>query len=148
MIWIIYFVISVIVTAILTKFKNIRRLWIMGLLTILFIYGIDGTLVALGAYSYRDPCSVLSRLPIFYLLSGFPGGILLAYFYPYMKRYQFMYILTASAIFLLLETVIRWLGYIEYNNWNLVRSYFLDIGSFMAMLWLGQWLDATGKSGL
>jgi hypothetical protein len=87
--WIIYFSAAVLIAGVATRFKNIRRIWPVGLATILFLYIIDSTLVNLGAYSFRYPNSLFGGVPILYLLSGFPGGTL---------------------------------------------------------LWLGQWLDATGKN--
>lgn len=145
MVWIIYFFIAMIAMSILTKFRNFKRLWVMGLTTILFLYAIDSTFIDLGAYSYKDSNSILGGIPIFYLFAGFPGGILLAYFYPTIKRFQLPYIILATAVFLIMEIIMNRLGYIKYDNWNLLKSCFLDIGSFMAILWLGQWLNATGK---
>ncbi|OGO82223.1 MAG: hypothetical protein A2Y21_03280 [Clostridiales bacterium GWC2_40_7] len=145
MVWIMYFLLAVLATFIFTRFKNIKRLWVMGLVTMLFLYVIDNTLINLGAYSFKNPISVLGGIPLFYLLAGFPGGILLAYFYPPVKRLQLPYVLLSSAIFIFLEIIINWLGYIRYLNWNLLKSYILNIGGFMAILWLGQWLNATGK---
>lgn len=84
--WIIFFLTALLLADVLTKFKNFRRLWPMGLATILFLYVIDSTLITLGAYSYRYAIFTLNGIPIFYLLSGFPGGILLAYFYPSIKQ--------------------------------------------------------------
>ena len=72
-------------------------------------------------------------------------NIFLAYFYPSKKQLQLPYILIAAVSFISLEIIMNWLGYINYINWNVLRSIFLDIGSFMAILWLGQWLGATGK---
>ena len=143
--WIIYFLAAVLLAAALTKFKNIRRLWPMGVVTILFLYAVDRTFIALGAYSFQDTISLLGGIPIFYLLAGFPGGILFAYFYPSKKKLQLPYILIAALLFILLEIVMKWFGYFQYINWSLSRSFFIDLGSFMAILWLGQWLDATGK---
>ena len=145
MVWVIYFVIAMFATTVLTRFKNIKRLWVMGLATMLFLYIIDSTLMDIGAYTYHDSNFIFGGLPIFYLLAGFPGGILFAYFYPANRKLQFPYVLLAVAIFILMEIIIKWFGYIEYIKWNIVHSIFLDILGFMAILWLGQWLNATGK---
>jgi hypothetical protein len=117
----------------------------MGIATMLFYYVIDSTLIHLGAYSFRNSNSMLGGLPTFYLLAGFPGGIVFAYFYPTTKRFQLSYILLASAILLILELILYWLGYVQYNNWNPIKSYILYVGGFMAIFWLGQWLNTTGK---
>ena len=117
----------------------------MGLITILFLYIIDSILISLGAYVFHDTLPLLSGLPIFYLLSGFPGGILLVYFYPSTKKSQFPYILLSALLFLFLEIIMYWLKYFQFINWNILKSYFLNIGGFMALLWIGQWLNATGK---
>ena len=82
MIWVIFFIVMLLVTAILTKFKNIKRYWFMGLITIALVFAIDSTLIGLGAYVYSGDLMAINGIPIFYLLSGYPGGILLVYFYP------------------------------------------------------------------
>ena len=143
--WIIFFLIAMASAFLLTKFKNLKSLWPMGVATILFLYIIDSTFISLGAYGYHGTMFLLNNIPIFYLLSGFPGGILLAYFYPSTKKFQLPYILLAALLFLLLEIIMNWFGYIHYINWNILRSYILDVGAFMSLLWLGQWLNATGK---
>lgn len=143
--WIIYFISVTLLAVILTKFKNVRNLWPMGLLTILFLYIIDSGLVSLGAYSFSYGNPFLGDLPIFYLLAGFPGGFLIAYFFPAKKQFQFPYILLTAALFIWLELIMKWFEYIHYINWNIFRSSILNVGSFMSILWLGQWLNATGK---
>ena len=145
MVWIIYFLAAVLSAAILTRFRNIKYLWRMGLATILFLYLIDSTLVSLGAYLFNYGNLYIGGVPLFYLLAGFPGGILLAYFYPSKKKFQMPYLLLTIVLFLLLEIIMEWFGFIQYGNWNSIRSFFLNLGGFMSVLWLGQWLNATGK---
>jgi len=46
---------------------------------------------------------------------------------------------------MLLEIIMIQVGYFHYINCNLLKSISLDIGGFIAVLWLDENLDATVK---
>jgi hypothetical protein len=101
---------------------------------------IDTTLISAGAFSYRVPAQITGGLPLLYWLSGFPGGVLLTHFYPDKEKLQFPYILLASAIFLGLELIMHFFGYIHYHKWSPVNSYFLDVFGFIIVIWIWNWI--------
>jgi hypothetical protein len=117
----------------------------MGPFSIVILYLIDSTFIELGAFSYSAQILSLSGISIFYLLSSFPGGILLVYYYPKNKKMQVPYILLAAFIFLLMELIMMWAGYFQYVHWNSLKSYLLDIFGFTVVLWFAEWSGKAGK---
>lgn len=146
--WIVFCIIAYLLALIIVPIKQLKRLWPAGIIALVVIYGIDSTLIGLGAFSYSFASSLLSGLPILYWISAFPGGILLAYLYPSKKPWRLLYILLAAAVYLGMELVMYLLGYFQYGLWNPVMSYFLNVGGFMAVLWLAHWLGAVSRKQL
>ena len=145
MVWIIFLIIACLTALILTPIKKWKRLWPAGITGLILLYLIDSTFVRLEAYSYTFSNSLPSGIPTFFWLSSFPGGMILAYYYPQRKRWQFPYILVAAAIFLVMELVMYWLSYFHYNKWNPVNSYFLNVIGFTVVLHLSEWFGAVGR---
>ncbi len=144
--WLIFFLSSLLTTILLVPQKKFKVLWPAGLITMTAIYTIDTTLVSLGAFLYKFPILFVSGLPIFYLLSGFFGGMLLVHFFPSRTWIQLPYILLAAFLFLCLELIMSWVGYFEYGqNWNPVRSFFLNTLGFTIVLSLYYWIMAVSK---
>lgn len=143
--WIIFFGVSCLLFVVFVPFKNWKRLWSAGTLTMILLYLIDSTLIRLDAFSYSYGNSILSGLPTFYWLGSFFGGIILAYFYPENHKWQFPYLIFMAGIFLLMELIMYWGGYFHYNKWSPVNSYFLDFIGFTSVLWMAQHLGAIGK---
>ena len=141
--WVILFICSVLVCLTVTSFKKWNQYWYAGLITMVMIYAIDSTLITLGAFSYRYPNQLIGQLPTLYWLSSFFGGIILVNFYPQKKLLQFPYVLLSSLIFLLLELVMYFFGYIFYDNWSPVKSYFLDIFGLIIVIWLWNWMNES-----
>lgn len=146
--WLIFSAIAWSLVLFLVPFENLNRLWRAGVVGLVSLYIIDSTLIKLGAfyYSMGEPSlSGLSGVPTLYLVSGFAGAILLAYYYPSERKWQLPYVLFASASFLALELIMVRSDYIQYKNWSLIRSYFLDVFGLTVVLWASQWLGAVGK---
>jgi len=117
----------------------------MGLFTIVLLYLIDSTFIELGAYSYNPLILSFSGISIFYLLSSFPGGILLVYFYPKNKKMQVPYILLTAFIFVLMELIMMWAGCFQYIHWNTIKSFLLNIFGFTVVIWFAEWSGKAGK---
>lgn len=145
MAWIILCAAAWLAALLLIPKDSFRRLWPAGIISMLVLYFIDTTLIRLGAFSYNGS-PFFSDIPVFYWTSSFPGGLLLAYFYPAVKRLRLPYVAGAAAVFLVLELIMKRLGYINYLNWNTLYSFFLDVGGFIIVLWLSRVLDSTGKN--
>lgn len=141
MVWIIFFMISCLAALVFVPLSSWKKLWPSGILTILLIYMIDNTFIHLGAFSYTAQYSAPPGIPIFYILSGIFGGIILAHFNPAEKKWRLLYVLLTSAVFLAMELIMHWMGYFHYNNWNPVNSYFLDIIGINTMLTISSRLE-------
>ena len=111
-----------------------------GLITLIVLYLIDSTLILLNAFSYRYANPILSDLPVLYWLSGFPEGMLLVYYFPKKKHLHFPYIVLAAVVFLGMELIMLLLKYISYHNWSPVFSLFLNMGGFIDVIFLSQWI--------
>jgi hypothetical protein len=140
MAWIIFFCFSVITIFLLIPFEELPLLCPAGIIGLILCYIIDNTLVSLGAFSYKYPNALLSRIPLFYWLSSFFGGVLLFRFYPLQQSMQFGYIVLASALFLVLELIMYKIHYFFYHNWNLVKSLALNIFGFTITIRFAEWV--------
>jgi hypothetical protein len=140
--WIIFFILSMLIFLV-TSLKKWKRFWFAGVITMIIIYAIDATLIALGAFSYRYPNALLGGLPTFYWLSSFFGGNVLVYYYPQRIRYQFAYILFSCFLFLLLELVMYYFGYFSYHHWSPIKSFFLDVFGFVVVIWIWNWIHTV-----
>jgi len=138
--WIIFAGVAFLVTMQMVPLKRWKILWPLGLVAMLLIYFIDNTLIGLKAFAYSSVSPVISGIPIPYLISGFPGGILLGYFCPRELWPRSLYILLAAFVFLVLELIMFWLGHFYYINWSPVKSFFLNVGGFTVFIWVTDWL--------
>jgi hypothetical protein len=145
MVWLILFIISLSVSAVLIPFRQWKHLYYAGIITMLLIFLIDTILLPLGAYSYSGDYFILCGVPVLYWLSSFPGGALLMHFYPQRAIWRFPYILLTAFLFVLLEYLMYLLGYFHYNHWNVINSFFLDVMGFTCTLWLTQWVRDIKK---
>ncbi|MCT4621300.1 MAG: hypothetical protein N4A62_18155 [Marinisporobacter sp.] len=146
--WIIMCTIAFLLVLIFIPFNKYKSLYPMGLLSLVILYTIDSTFIELNAFSYSFANSKLSGLPIFYWLSGFASGMLLVYYYPSHKKWKFPYVLLASFLLLFLELIMVKLKYFHYHQWNLTKSYFLNIFGFTVVLWFSQFFDIPRKNDL
>jgi len=136
-----------VVSIIFIPWKQWKHLYHAGIITMILIFLIDTTLISLGAFSYSDSIFILHGLPVFYWVSAFPGGALLARFYPKRVLWRFPYVLLTALLFVVMEVIMYLLGYFYYHNWNVINSFFLDIIGFTVTLWLTQWVwDIKGSS--
>lgn len=138
--WVVFFVVAWLTAILVVPWANWIRFWPVGLVGMIVNYGIDTTLIVLGAFRYSQGKPNLKGIPVFYLLSVFPGGLLLASFFPEVRWMQFPYILLASLVLLSMELFMKWTGYFHHMKWNPVNSFFLNITAFTLVLWLAQWL--------
>jgi hypothetical protein len=140
MAWIIFFCFSVITVLLLIPIEEFFSLWPAGITGLVMIYIIDWTLVSLGAFSYKYPNTFLSKIPLFYWLSAFFGGILLFHYYPQQQSVQFIYIVFAAVLFLGMELIMYKLEYFYYNNWNPLKSLILNICGFTVVIRFTEWV--------
>lgn len=140
MYWIVFFITACLLTFIFVPLKEWASLWPAGLITLFLLYAIDSVLISLNAFSYSFPSALLHGLPVFYWLSGFPGGVLLMRLYPSKKLNKLLHLLLSAALFLLLELISLKSGNFEHHHWNLINSYFLNVFGFTNLIWLFNWL--------
>lgn len=145
MVWLILFITIFVITIILLPRKSWEALWPIGIISVLLLYAIDSTFVSLGAFSFSYGNQLLSGLPSFYLLSSFFAGIIVVNYYPNKRRLQLLYILLAAFILLIVELLMLWIDYFHYNNWNTVKSYFLNLFGFIIILYFKQWIPVISK---
>lgn len=140
--WLIFDVIAWLTALKLVPSGQWKRLWPIGIIGMLANYAIDSTLVGLGAFDFNFKMGNISGLPAPYWLSYFPGGILFGYYCPEEKRLRFLYVLVAALVLLAAELIMIWFGYFYHINWNIIKSYLLNVFGFTALLWLSQWIGA------
>ncbi len=140
MMWIIQFIVSIALVILLIPFSQLLFLLPAGLLGMVLSYIIDSTFVYLGAFNYRYPNPFLLRIPLFYWLSSFSGGVLLLHYYPQRQSLQFPYIVLASTLFLASELLMYKLGYFHYGRWSPFKSLILNIFGFIVTVYLSELL--------
>jgi len=125
---------------------ELKRLWPAALISLAAVYWIDSTLGGLGAFRYSGPGPAISGIPVFYLLSIAPGGIMLAYHYPDGALRRAMFVAGAAFVFLLVEEIMVALQYFHYLSWSPGRSYVLDVGGLIVVLWTARLVGAAGRT--
>lgn len=143
--WIILFVVAYFLLFSLVTLKRCKELFHVGLFSLIVLYLIDSALINLGAYSFRPIHFNVSGIPLLYLLSGFPGGILLVHFLPSKKKWYLFYPLLASAVFLCIEQIMVLIKYFYYHQWNSFNSFVLNIFGFSIVLWFHYCYDNYKK---
>ncbi|WP_307403119.1 CBO0543 family protein [Desulfofundulus luciae] len=120
--------------------KGWLQFWPVGLVALAVAYILDSTLIDLGAFSYHYGVPALGGLPLLYLLSVFPNGIILSRFYPSRRRLRLPYVLVVAALFLFVERLMFITGNFRYLHWTLEYSLMLNVTGMILVLWLGEWL--------
>ena len=143
--WIILFFIAYFLLFSLIPLKRCKELLHVGLFSLIVLYIIDSTLIKLGAYSFKLVYFDISGIPLLYLLSGLPGGMLLVHFLPPKKKWHLFYPLLASAIFLCIELIMVLCKYFYHHQWNSFNSYVLNIFGFSIVLWFHYCFDNYKK---
>lgn len=143
--WIIFFISSMLIFFFTKSYKKWSQLLYAGLITMVMIFVIDHTLIHLGAFSYQYPNPLIGKLPTFYWLSSFFGGMILANYYPQRNLMQFPYILLSSFLLLLLELIMYFLGYFNYHEWSPIKSFFLDVFGITIVIYLWNWINEIRK---
>lgn len=138
--WLIWFLISLAVTILLTGKKEWLQLWPVGLAALAVVYVLDSTLIRLGAIAYKFGLPVLGGLPLLYFLSSLINGVTIARFYPARRWLRLPYIIVLSGVYLLVEWVMILSGNFRHVNWSLWQSLGLNVIGFTLVLWLGEWL--------
>ena len=140
MAWVIFFAVAWLVSIAFIPIGRWRQLYQAGVIGMILVYLIDSTLISLGAFSYSGANTAIRGIPLFFWLSCFPGGVLLAHFYPRKILWRFPYVLLATLIFLAMEYVMHLLGYFHYHNWSVIHSFFLNIIGFTTTISIAQWV--------
>lgn len=122
-----------------------KRLFPAGLISVLVLVPIEVVFTSLGGFSYAQSIINLHKVPMIYLLSSFPTGVFVAYYYPAKNRLRLLYVLFISLILLLIEMIMIRAGYMKHINWGILRSFFLNLYGFIVMLWLCELIGAVGK---
>lgn len=122
-----------------------KRLSPAGLISVLVLVPIEVVFTSLGGFSYVPSIINLHKVPMIYLLSSFPAGVFVAYYYPAENRLRLLYVLFISLILLLIEMIMIRTGYMKHINWGILRSFFLNLYGFIVMLWLCELIGAVGK---
>lgn len=130
----------------LVPLKHWPKLFPAGIASLLIILCIDDTLTSLRAFRFVHDGLYIFRLPLTYWLSYFFGGILFAYFRPEGKWKRVVYILGFALFLLFLEYIMMMVGYFEHINWNLLKSYALNIFGFVITLWVIEWFGLYHKA--
>jgi len=130
---------------ILVPLRELKRLWPAAIIGMAAVYAVDSTLIGLGAFSYARAGPALSGVPLFYLLSVAAATVPLAYHYPDGARRQAVFVAAAALVFLLVEAAMVALRYFHHLSWSLWRSYLLDVGGFIVVLWLARLAGAAGR---
>lgn len=141
MVWFLLFAIFFIAALLLIPFKEWKRIYPVGIISIIVALSIDIALTSLNAYSYGKTILNIYGIPIFYSLSAFFYGILLLYYKPKNRLLVTPYILVLAIVLTILEEFTIKLGYIKYNNWSAFKSIILDVYGFIVVLWIYEQLE-------
>lgn len=134
------------VSIILVPIKEWKRLWVAGIIGLITILPIDSTLTSLGAFEYVFSGFRVFGLPWLYWLSYFFGGLLFAYYRPFEKWNRLFYVLGFAFLLWLIEVITVLTGIFQHLQWNLLRSFVLDIFGFVFILWVFEWMGIPSKA--
>lgn len=143
--WLIFLAVNLIIVLTFVPLGQWKRLWPAGLVGVVLLYLIDLLFYGLDTYAYSYGIRYLAGLPLFYLISGFPQSVFLAYLCPSKKQWRFPYILLMAAILWSMELIMFKLGFFQYHRWNLGKSYLLNIIGLTVLITYSQWLGAVGR---
>ena len=134
--WVIYFAITFSVMLVAVPFKRIREYWLAGVVGIVVIFVLDSTLIKLNAYSFSKAYIYIKGIPLLYMLTAFPGGVIFLWIYEQANKYKFLTMLFISYLFLIIEFIMIKTKYFHHIRWDGGNSFFLNITGFVLTLWL------------
>lgn len=125
--------------AMFVPIREWKRLFLAGIGGLLIILPIDSTLAALGAFRFSFTGPTMLGLPLPYWLSYFPGGILIAHFRPAKRMQRLIYVISAAALYALIELIAIKAGLFHHLNWNILKAFILNILGFTTFMWYVEW---------
>ncbi len=143
--WWIFFSISCLTAALIVPFKKWINLFAIGLISMVIILFVDGSLVHLGAFQFNFKGLKIYGLPLPYWLSYIPGGILFGYIRPAARLPRLFFILAIALFYALVELITIKLGLFQHLNWSILKASILNIGCFTVLLWFTEWLNSMIK---
>jgi hypothetical protein len=130
------------IALLLVPLRNWKRSYVIGLAGMLIVLAIDSKLIVLGAFRYYHNGTFIYGLPLPYWLAYFPGGIFFDYFRPKSNLWRILYIFIFSALYLVIELIMKKLGYFIHLNWTVLNSYILNLFGFTVSMWIAEWWEA------
>ncbi len=144
MYWWIFFAAALVLALVFVPFKEWKRLYPVGIFGILLAFCINSKLIDLGAFSFSGEAAQIYDVPLAYLLSFFPGGVLFAHFWFRSWTGRLMYIFLTSFIFFVLEYITVIFGMYQHIEWFLIDSIILKLIGLTVFLWFSEWvIDRT-----
>ncbi|MFZ5352396.1 MAG: hypothetical protein ACOZCL_06670 [Bacillota bacterium] len=144
--WFLFMLCVFITCALAVPYKNWIKFWYSGTIGMVLLYFIDSTLIKLGAFEFHHNGLLVSGLPLFYLLSCYPGGIVFAHYRPNKEKYKLLYIIIMALLLLALELIMSFLGYFTHINWHTLKSVLLNIFGFIVLLRLIEFYENSRRT--
>ncbi|MBM7854765.1 hypothetical protein JOC37_001143 [Desulfohalotomaculum tongense] len=135
MLWVLLMLLSWGLALLLVHRPSINKLWPAGLAAVAVTLILDVNLVELGAFRFKNTLYDFRGVPLFYIISNFANGLLLARFVPTDGVLKPVVTVGLAAVFLALELLAVNLGYFQYLNWSPLHSLGLNVLGFIAVLW-------------
>lgn len=139
--WIIFSIFGWSTALLLVPLKYWKRSWPVGIFAMVIIFIMDDTLAKLDAFKFLDGRVYLSSLPLFYWLAYFPGGIIFDHFRPQKHVRRLLYIFVWATGYLVVELFFIHIGYFRHLNWNLYKSFLLNVCGFTLSMWFSEWMQ-------
>lgn len=122
---------------ILVPFERFKLLWPVMVISILLLFAMNFTFIQLGYYYFTKSVPGVFGVPLFVLVSGAGGGVLLM---NWMRRSSFYKILSvlffSGFLVLATEVLIRAGAFEMQSGFNQILNFFISIAGLSILVWL------------
>ncbi len=122
---------------ILVPLNRLRLLWPVAIVSILLLFVMNFTFIQLGYYHFTKNAPAIAGVPLFVLIGGAGGGILLMNWMQRNSFYKMLLVLLFSGLLVLAtEALIRSGAFEMQNGFNQTLHYFINVAGLSILVWL------------
>lgn len=118
--------------------KNFKQFWKTGLIGVAIMLIADYLGARFNLYIYREGVIFLGIYPLFHIVQIYFFSLFFLNWLPERWTQKIMYTVCASVLFLAVESAMNSLGAIEYINWKLWYSFFLDMAGLLLLAFFSE----------
>ncbi|MDD4237070.1 MAG: hypothetical protein PHT62_00745 [Desulfotomaculaceae bacterium] len=128
----------------LVPFDRFKLLWPVVVIATLLLFAMNFTFIQLGYYHFTKSAPAIFGVPLFVLVGGAGGGVLLMNWMQRNSFYKMLLVLVFSGLLVLAtEVFIRTGAFEMQNGFNQILHYFINVAGLSILVWLS--LAVTGE---